>query len=171
MRFLIPRIIPASAEPKLRCSSLRWSKILDQLHRRTELSHESGAFLLGSIVGQRRRITRAIYYDQVDPHAYDTGICIVKGPGFAKLWEICRSSKLEVVADVHVHPGEASQSWSDRTNPVLPHAGHISIIVPHFARKPMPVSSLGIYQYESKYEWIDLGYNLARRNFHIGLFA
>ena len=44
---------------------------------------------------------------------------------------------LTVVADVHVHPGDSGQSNSDRAYPMISQAGHIALILPRFARKPI----------------------------------
>ena len=64
--------------------------------------------------------------------AYASGVCILRGGAFAKLWSMCREKKLTVAADVHTHPAGAAQSSSDRTNPMISRDGHIAIIVPRF---------------------------------------
>jgi hypothetical protein len=168
------RTIRAFAAPKLRisCSSKLWGELTRELSRRTEGRHESGAFLLGKHIGRApRQVSKIVYYDDLDPHAYDTGACVVRGPAFARLWELCRSTGLSVVADIHVHPGAAHQSWEDKTNPTLPHAGHVAIIVPNYAKPPIRLRDLGIYEYIGKYEWNDLGHARAKKHFYIGAFA
>jgi hypothetical protein len=142
-----------------------------ELHQRTEARHESGAFLLGSIEDNRRRILKAVYYDDLDSRAYESGICVVKGPAFAKLWQICRSTEYSVVADIHVHPNAAFQSWSDKTNPSLPNKGHIAIIVPNYSRPPVHTNDLGIFEYIEGFRWSDLGHSRAHRHFYVGLFG
>ena len=171
MRFSIRQIIRGFAAPdyRLSCRGGLWRSILRELRRRTENRHESGAFLLGKIEDNRRRILQAVYYDDLDPNAYETGICVVKGPAFAKLWQICRSTNNSVVADVHVHPGAAFQSWSDKTNPSLPNQGHIAIIVPSLAKPPIRINDLGIFEYTGQFRWKDLGHTHAQRHFYVGL--
>jgi hypothetical protein len=44
--------------------------------------------------------------------AYASGVCILRGGAFAKLWSMCREKKLTVAADVHTHPAGAAQSSS-----------------------------------------------------------
>ena len=93
--------------------------------------------MLGSDANGRREVPAAIYYDELDPEAYSTGVCVLHGDAFAKLWAECRKRKLTVVADVHTHGGAAYQSGSDKTNPMVARAGHIAIIVPDFAAWPI----------------------------------
>lgn len=173
MGFSIRRTIRAFAAPdyRLSCPGYLWKSILRELHRRTEARHESGAFLLGKIEANRRRILRVVYYDDLDARAYESGSCVVKGPAFARLWEICRLTECSVVADVHVHPSAAFQSGSDKTNPSLPNKGHIAIIVPNFAKPPVYINDLGIFEYVGGFRWSDLGHSRAHRHFYVGLFG
>jgi hypothetical protein len=173
MGFSIRRTIQAFAAPdyRLSCPRYLWKSILWELRQRTEARHESGAFLLGNKEDNRRRILKAVYYDDLDAHAYESGVCVVKGPAFARLWEICRSTKYSVVADIHVHSNAAFQSWSDKTNPTLPNKGHIAIIVPNFAKSPVYIKDLGIFEYVGRFHWNDLGQARAHRYFYVGLFG
>jgi hypothetical protein len=94
-----------------------------------------------------------VYYDDIDPHALDTGIVRFAGNKLPKLWEHCRKRGYGVVADVHVHPGGYGQSGSDRADPVMPRAGHIAIIIPHFACGDTRPGGIGIYEFLGKGKW------------------
>ena len=76
-------------------------------------SRESGAFLLGYRSQGRVRIVDFILYDDLDPHALDTGIVHFDGRYFGALWDICK--RRGMIADVHVHPTGSNQSGSDRS--------------------------------------------------------
>src|SRR5262249_53116572 len=99
MTFSIRKIIREFAAPdhQLSCSTRLWNKGLNELRKRTEGKHESGAFLLGCRDGERRRIVRFVYYDDLDPHSLDTGIVVFDGEGYGPLWRICRETGLTVV--------------------------------------------------------------------------
>ena len=84
-----------------------WADCTTQLHRRGRGVHESGCFLLGTVKWSKRIATRCVFYDELDPRAYASGVCILDGVAFSKLWELCRAEGLAVVADVHSHPGVA----------------------------------------------------------------
>jgi hypothetical protein len=148
-----------------------WRQVLSELERRTERQHESGAFLLGVHIGGRREIQDAVYYDDLDPAACASGVCVLHGDAFARLWSICRTRKLTVVADAHTHPQEAFQSSSDRTNPMVARDGHIAIIVPNFARPPVRFRELGIYEYTGQHEWLDRRVSKTPGYFYTGFWS
>ncbi len=135
------------------CSQQIWQSLTEQLRQRGEGRHESGAFLLGKNRSSLREILEVIYYDELDPHAYCTGVCILHADAFAKLWRLCREKGLTVVADVHTHPMDARQSLADRMNPMVARAGHIAIIIPDFAAVPVRHDRLGIYVYRGNHTW------------------
>jgi hypothetical protein len=126
-----------------------------ELERRGGHRHEAGVFLLGVEVAGRRQVTDRVFYDELDPNAYSTGVCVLHGDAFAKLWALCREQNLMVVADVHTHPQAAFQSQSDKTNPMVATSGHLAIIVPNFARWPIPRGQLGVFEYRGHHQWID----------------
>ena len=140
-------------EPSLRLTKALWLKVTSELHRRTESFHESGAFLLGRRNGVEREATAAIYYDELDPRAYETGICVLHADAFGRLWDQCADRSLVVVADVHVHPHGAWQSLSDRQNPMIARPGHLALILPRMAKPPVRRWSVGLYEYLGDHNW------------------
>jgi proteasome lid subunit RPN8/RPN11 len=140
-------------EPNLKISTSIWRTLLTELHRRTEDFHESGAFLLGKTENSGRTVERVVYYDDLDPYAYKTGVVIMHAASFGPLWQMCQASGLSVVADIHVHPEGAWQSRADQNNPMIAIAGHLALIVPDFARPPVLPESLGFYEYLGSHRW------------------
>lgn len=134
-------------------SAALWGNLVSELHAKTEGLHESGAFVLGRRRDRERTAVDLVFYDDLDPHAYASGICVLHGEAFADLWERCARRDLTVVADVHVHPFGAGQSWSDRKNPMIARPGHIAIILPRMARPPVRRWSIGVYEYLGNHEW------------------
>ena len=117
MNFSIAAIIRRLLAPRheLSCSWFLWHRLVAGLRERgRSCSRESGAFLLGYRRDGRARIVDFILYDDLDPHALDTGIVRFDGRHFGALWDICKQRGLSVIADVHVHPGASGQSDSDR---------------------------------------------------------
>lgn len=140
---------------RLCCSSRHWRGLVAELDRRGQRTHEAGAFLLGTTHAGRREVEQIVFYDELDPRAYATGVCVLHADAFAKLWAICRERGLSVVADVHTHPGAGFQSDSDRTNPMVARKGHIALIVPDFGRWPINPKRMGIYEYGGDHAWLD----------------
>ncbi|GLS37305.1 hypothetical protein GCM10010869_28980 [Mesorhizobium tianshanense] len=140
--------------PEILCEDAIWRLGIAELHRRTYGRRESGAFLLGS-KGKARRIEEFVYYDDIDPHALDTGIIVIDGRCLGDLWVHCRKTGRDVVADVHVHPGGFGQSASDKANPVMAEIGHIAFILPNFAARATTPSGIGVYEYRGARQWRD----------------
>jgi hypothetical protein len=130
-----------------------WRKLILELRRRGKNRRESGAFLLGN--AGSNRITRIVHYDDLDPHALDSGCVAIKGEGFARLWELCGNEKLEPIADIHTHGGSwTGQSGTDITNPFVAFPGHLSLIAPYFAQKnTWDMKGVGIYEYLGDHKW------------------
>ena len=131
---------------------------VSELHRRTlGRRRESGAFLIGEAPNDDRPkvIREFVFYDDIDPHALDTGIVKFDGNKFPLIWEICRARGYGVVADIHVHPGGYGQSRSDRADPVMPRAGHFAFILPDFATRSVTPGSIGQYEYLGNGRWVD----------------
>jgi hypothetical protein len=173
MNFSIAAIINRLLAPQheLSCSWFLWRRLTARLRERGRgEGRESGAFLLGyTDTSGAARILDFVLYDDLDPHSLDTGIVRFDGKYFGRLWAICRERGLTIVADVHVHPGDSGQSSSDRTYPMVSQAGHIALILPHFARKPIPHDEIGIYRYLGGGAWQTVPRVQRSQFFNIGI--
>jgi hypothetical protein len=141
--------------PRLRCNYRVWDAGVAELARRTWSGRqESGAYLLGvDLLDGGQRILEFVYYDDIDPHALDSGIVTIRQTALPRLWAHCRERGYGVVADIHVHPGGADQSDSDRANPIMPRASHVAMILPNFAQgRPRP-GGIGIYEFLGDGRW------------------
>ncbi|MEL7496554.1 MAG: Mov34/MPN/PAD-1 family protein [Planctomycetota bacterium] len=152
---------------KLSFTKSLWFGCLNELRARGKLQHESGGFVLGRIKGNRKFATLCVYYDELDPYAYSTGVCILESDAFARLWQICREHKMTVLADIHTHPQGAYQSESDRTNPMIAKTGHLAIIVPRFAEGSIWRHELGLFRYKGGHEWTNLSGWQARKTLKV----
>ena len=132
-----------------------WSRLLGDLRRRGAGRRESGAFLLGRSDGPRGRITTYLCYDDLDPDALRTGAVTFHAKGYVALWQICREKALEVLADVHTHPGSwVEQSSIDRRHPMLPIVHHTALIVPCYGRASRwSLKGVGVYEYLGNFKW------------------
>ncbi|HRH03416.1 MAG TPA: hypothetical protein PLN13_09275 [Bacteroidia bacterium] len=138
---------------KLEISETLWVKLVGQLRIRGKGKRETGAFLLGPL--EKPTITKFICYDELDPHAFDSGIIVFSGDGYIPLWKYCRENNLRVWADVHTHPGTwTGQSKADKEHPMISQKGHIAFIVPNFAKnKKQKFTGVGIYEYLGDHKW------------------
>jgi len=154
MTFSLPTLISRlfGRPPELLIPAPLWRELLQGLRARGQGRRESGAFLLGPTEGPRR-ITSIVFYDQIDPAAFDTGIIEIDGGCLAALWGICRQRGEAVLADVHTHPGGAAQSESDRAHPMIAEPGHLAMILPRFAADPVILREIGLYRYLGRFTW------------------
>lgn len=159
-----------SPRHELSCSWLVWRRLCRRLRERgMNQTRESGAFLLGHRKGHRARILDFALYDDLDPGCLDTGIVRFDGRHFGELWALCKAKGLTVVADVHVHPGGAGQSASDRAHPMIAVEGHVALILPRYARRPLWRQEISMYRYLGGKRWWTVPVADRRAFLHIGL--
>ena len=116
MAFSILRTMRALIFPPrhLNCRRSLWLETLALLRERGRGHRESGGFLLGRRADGLRTIEAFLPYDNVDPHAL-RGTILFDGSKMDVVWDLCRREGLEVVADVHTHPGGVGQSQTATT--------------------------------------------------------
>lgn len=140
-------------DPKLCLPRPLWTSLIEELRRRGEGQHESGAFLLGA--KGTNTITQFICYDDLDPDVYNTGIIVLNGDAFVPLWKHCSEHRLKVLGDVHTHPDSwTCQSSSDQRHPMIAQAGHMALIVPHYAtRSRQLLKGVGMHEFLGDGKW------------------
>lgn len=148
----------SAAEPPVVVMSRRqWRRLMNDLARRGRGRRESGAFLLAETPTGNKpassRVRAWIPFDELDPECLN-GAISMRSQAFGRLWEICNSRSMRVIADVHTHPGSGvAQSPTDAANPMIAQRGHVAIIVPNFAiGRPAPRRT-GIHVYRGHRKW------------------
>lgn len=145
-----------SSVDSFRLSWLGWWRLVGQLRRRGRGIRESGAFLLGHRHSGPGVVTDFVFYDEIDPDALSRGHVHLSGQALGKVWDRCGVRGLEVLADVHTHPGSAGQSDSDRAYPMIAIKGHTALIIPAFARSATNLRGVGVYRHLGAGNWISL---------------
>lgn len=153
MSFFSRETTSRTARPSLSMDSMLWDVLLEQLRERGGGVRESGAFLLGAGDSAQRIARRIVLYDDLDPACLNEGYVRFDGVHYGRLWEICASECLSVVADVHTHPYGPGQSHSDKTHPMVSIPGHIALIVPNYAQGTIAPPDIGVYIYRGRHRW------------------
>lgn len=145
----------SESAPRIRIPILVWRGLVSELTLRGRGNGEAGAFLLGSMTGSSGRVEAIVYYDDLDDQALLTGGITLHGSGYAKLYETCRERNLEVLADIHTHPGrDIRQSSIDTRQPMMPQVGHTAMIAPRFGRtSKWGLHEVGVYEYLGNFKW------------------
>ena len=132
-----------------------WKTMMRELEVRGAGIRESGAFLLGRPRGRRPRVTHVVYFDDVEPESLNGAVHLTLA-GYSRVWELCADQGVEVLGDVHTHPGDGvRQSQVDQDNPLVARPGHIALIVPRFARGRITPREVGVYEYRGDDGWRD----------------
>jgi hypothetical protein len=149
----------------------QWSELISELGRRAGGVRESGAFLLADAGGGRPVVRRLEYFDDLDPTSLNGGVSL-NSAAFGKLWRLCTSERLRVIADAHTHPGDfVQQSCMDRANPLVAMGGHVAIVVPHLAAQPVEPRECGVHVYLGSHRWEASFGRSASRLLYVGRWA
>lgn len=134
---------------------LLWMRLVGEIRARGRGQRESGAFLMGKKEAASRGVVSYFCYDDLDPKALTHGIVEFHRRGFSKLWDICKDRGLQVLADVHTHPGkDVRQSATDKENPMLPVRGHVALILPRFGKTSLwSLEPVGIHRFTGGRQW------------------
>lgn len=136
----------------LRVRPRTWRRVVDDLGRRGRGEREAGAFLLAR-PSAPSTVVSWIPYDDLDPTCLTGGISF-SGEAFGRLSEHCRSTGLQVAADIHTHPGRAvRQSTIDRNNPMMTTKGHVALIVPNLGVRAASARDVGVHRYLGGRTW------------------
>jgi hypothetical protein len=156
---------------KLRFPRRLWRDMLVELGRRGGGARESGAFLLSPRASDGRTVTRVAYFDDLDPKCLTGGITLA-GAAFPRLWDLCDEHRVRVAGDVHTHPGEwVGQSSIDQDNPMVARVGHLGLIVPGLAQRPVRAHQVGVHEYLGEDGWRAAHGRAGARLLYIGWWA
>ena len=71
-----------------------------------------------------------------------------------------------MVGDAHTHPGSSvRQSCIDAENPMVAQQGHVALIIPDFAARPVHPPEVGVHRYDGSGWQTWTGNDAARRLF------
>ena len=166
--FLRPFRFRRREAPRIEIGRALWEEMRAELARRGGGLRESGAFLLADPRNGPRRVRRVAYYDDLDPGSL-IGNIRFRAAGYAKLWDICDEEGLRVIGDVHTHPsGRVGQSATDRGNPMIARDGHVAIVMPDYAARPVGARDVGVHEYHGDSGWQSRFGDEAERALRIG---
>ena len=131
-----------------------WQETVQELGRRSLGGRrEAGVFLLAHAGEGVPRVVRSAYFDDLDPECL-VGSIHIRASGFSKLWDLCDTENLRVIADIHTHPSTSvAQSSTDRGNPMIAREGHLALIVPHYGTRPVEAREVGVHEYRGDRGW------------------
>lgn len=138
----------------MKISIIKWLTLTWGLRKKGERKRESGAFLISK--NGSDKISKIVFYDELDPNAFKSGIIVFDGKYYSKLDKILQDFDGIVIADIHTHPISCStqQSDSDKNHPMCRLKGHIAFIAPNYASNLLLMpKDCGAYLYEGSFQW------------------
>lgn len=144
-----------------------WTRLMAELAKSGGGRRESGAFLLGQHVHGVRRVMQWLHYATLDPHSQRFAYVRLGPQAFTQLWAKCAELGLEVMGDIHTHPGGPSQSPSDRAHPMVSIPGHLALIAPRFAQGFVRTQDVSVNRYLGNGRWQSFHGDAAAAQIHL----
>jgi len=132
--LLRPRAVSPSRLPRdFRLTISRQCVSEMQVCIRTDLirRHEGVCYLLGRIDGSTTRVDRAVRPDAVTT----PGSFHVDSLAMAAVMRLAAQRQLQVVGQLHTHPGAAYHSEGDERGARIRYKGYVSIVLPDYGRR------------------------------------
>jgi proteasome lid subunit RPN8/RPN11 len=130
-----------------------WPALMKDLWKRSAERREAGAFLVASRQSPDV-VSRWIAYDELDADSLRHTYVQLEPRAFSRLWELCNTFDLRVIADIHTHPHAPAQSESDREHPMIAIPGHVALIAPRFARGVITPAHVSFNVYRGAGQWL-----------------
>ena len=138
--------------PKLLLSAACVDGLADCLAPATRKGHEGVAYLFGRTDGST---TLAI--SAMRPEADTTrGSFHVDSRAMSHVVRAATNFGLQVVAQVHTHPGEAYHSDGDIEGARIRYAGYASIVLPEYGRHLPRFDGAAVYLLDNRDNWVEL---------------
>jgi len=114
--------------------------------------HEGIAYLLGQSNG-----TTTLAISAIRPDARTTrGSFTVASPAMAQVVRSAVKLGLQVVGQVHTHPGQAYHSDGDEDGTRIAYSGYVSIVLPDYGRHLPALDGVVAYMFRSIHGFVPL---------------
>jgi proteasome lid subunit RPN8/RPN11 len=116
--------------------------------------HEGVAYVLGQTDGT---VTLAIA--AVRPEAITTlGSFSISAPAMAKVVRTAMKAGLQVVGQVHTHPGKAYHSDGDVEGARIVYGGFVSVVLPDYGRRLPTLDGAAIYMFRGEVGFVEVAF-------------
>lgn len=146
-----PVIHVATEVPSTLIVQSAYEALLEALEPTNSLGHEGIVFLLGRVDGPR-----TICMQSVRPRARTTpGSFRVSAIDMARVVGLATTRDLQIVGQIHTHPGDAFHSDGDEDGANIRFEGFTSIVIPFYGIALPHLTGSAVYRYQKR-EWISL---------------
>lgn len=128
---------------------------------------EGVALFAGTRDGDVFNITRTIIPEQSAGNVESGLLYVVQGNELHRIGLELFDAGLQLIAQIHSHPGAAYHSETDDAYPIVTVLGGISIVVPNFARGGVNLREWAVYQLSIDNTWVELSNEQKHNLIHI----
>lgn len=122
---------------------------------------------IGQKDGTTFNVTELVIPEQRGIRTSD-GVCvIIEGNALARLNADLYKRQLQLIAQVHSHPGTAYHSSTDDEYAIATKVGCLSFVIPDFATQPFSLAQCAAYRLSADGEWIELSIGETSQLIHI----
>lgn len=117
---------------------------------------EGVALWAGIREGNTFLVKRTIIPQQDAGSIEDGLIYVVRGEELHRIALELFDSGMQLIAQIHSHPGEAYHSQTDDAYPIVTVTGGISVVVPNFAEGGLNLTEWAVYRFLPETGWTEL---------------
>lgn len=150
-----PSHVVAAPAPKLLMTQSCWDAVRQALDPEIRKGHEGIVYLLGRTDGT---VTLAVSVFR--PRSVTTaGSFHVEPKAMAACIHAAGQFEMQVVAQLHTHPGQAYHSDGDVEGARIRYPGYASIVLPDYGRRLPSLDGAAAYLWSADRRWIELEQN------------
>lgn len=152
----VKKVIKSGDHPRIYIARPLIDKTVKSLRKQGVKFNEGLVFWAGIEAKDGSKFVTTCVYPKQQCSGISVSSNLIAG---AKVVREIRKRGLEIIAEIHSHPGQwVGHSLIDDENPFVLAEGNISIVVPYFARKGMePLWKCGVHIYSFRGGWKRLG--------------
>lgn len=155
-------------KPVLHITRSLWNETTHGLAKRGSNLRESACIWAGTRDEKTWKVTEIVYLDDLHGTKSTRRYHSTSREALSQLFEILRSKKLQIIADVHTHPSIwVDMSLLDMENPIEHRIGLLAFIIPNLAKPPVIIEKLGVHEYIGQCKWNRLSQNEIHERFII----
>ncbi len=140
------------AAPRLALTESCVCALADCLQPESQRSHEGIVYLLGQTNGSSTLFTTAVRPQSETTH----GSFSVTAPAMARVVRTAAAVGLQVVGQVHTHPGRAYHSEGDVEGARIVYDGFVSVVLPEYGRRLPALHGAAVYMYRQGQGFVEI---------------
>jgi proteasome lid subunit RPN8/RPN11 len=152
-------------KPTVNIPSSLWHKTQKGLATRGAGERESACLWVGQRGKEIWSVKGIIFLDDIPGTISNKRFHHTPKEVVNKIYQVLRKEGLQIIADVHTHPGrDVEMSDLDKNHPIEYRVGLLSLILPNYGFPPITLRNTGFHEYLGNDMWTQIPYrNVIKR--------